>query len=61
MKNAEIILPLSAQGEKLYDATWARFLATGPHAKPSLELQSNSQPAKVQVDTPQPIGIRYAP
>ena len=61
MKNAEIILPLSTRGEKLYDATWARFLATGPHAKPSLELQSNSQPAKVQVDTPQPIGIRYAP
>jgi spermidine/putrescine transport system substrate-binding protein len=29
LKNAEIILPLSPAGQKLYDDIWARFLAAG--------------------------------
>jgi len=29
MKNAELILPLSAKGQKLYDDIWARFMAAG--------------------------------
>ena len=44
MKNVEIILPLSPQGEKLYDEIWARFLATGPHTVLQLEAQPASQP-----------------
>lgn len=44
MKNAEIILPLSRQGEKLYAEIWASFLASGPHAVVSLGAQPTSQP-----------------
>lgn len=30
LKNAEIILPLSTAGQKLYDETWPRFLNASP-------------------------------
>jgi spermidine/putrescine transport system substrate-binding protein len=29
IKDAKLLLPLSAEGQRLYDATWARFLAAG--------------------------------
>jgi spermidine/putrescine transport system substrate-binding protein len=29
MKDAELLLPLSAEGQRLYDVIWARFLAAG--------------------------------
>lgn len=33
LKNAEIILPISPEGEKRYTELWARFLASGQHEK----------------------------
>ncbi|HJW82802.1 MAG TPA: spermidine/putrescine ABC transporter substrate-binding protein, partial [Anaerolineae bacterium] len=29
LRNAEITLPLSPEGQKLYDDIWARFMAAG--------------------------------
>ncbi len=34
LKNMEIILPLSAQGQALYDRIWAQFLAAAPVRQP---------------------------
>lgn len=61
MKNAEIILPLSARGEKLYNAAWARFLAAGSHATPHLALQSVNSSNKSPLDSAQPTEMPYAP
>jgi len=61
MKNAEIILPLSARGEKLYNAAWARFLAAGSHATPHLALQSVNSSNKSPLDSAQLTEMPYAP